>query len=312
MSSADFEALCAEARQAVKDRRLPEAIKLYSKATTLKPDDSVAFEGLATAYYIAKDFERAIRTFERLTQLKPRDVKAFVNLGALYNVQREFKKAAESLRKAVQRDSKSADAFYNLGIAERGNNQLVNAVSAYKECVRLKPDMAEGHVNLANCLVEQKNYKKATEHYELALKHRPDFKSAMQGIKHVQALVLEGKQDVNPFGRLVDSERLLSNKAGHASYRSLSDDERFEDRQFMTLTTSDAIESAEHFRKHMTEHFEPSLLAINRIMARDTRDQHAFEKLQARQHEVWQFAKTLYQRMQADFQKLREHEAGMK
>lgn len=312
MSSADFEALCVEARQAVKDRELPKAIEQYSKAIILRSDDPVAFEGLATAYYLAKDFERAIKCFERLTQLKPREAKAFVNLGALFNVQREFKKAAETLRKAVQRDSKSADAFYNLGIAERGNNQLVNAVSAYKECVRLKPDLTEGHINLANCFVEQKNYKKATEHYELALKHRPEHKSATLGIKRVQALILESKQVANPFGRLVDSERLLSNKAGHATYRTLSEDERYEDRQFMTLTTSDSIESAEQFLKHLTEQFEPSLLAVNRVMALNVGSQRSFEDVQQRQHEVWSFAKTLYRRMQADFEKIREHEVGMK
>lgn len=309
MSSNDFEELCTQARVAVQDRELERAIDLYWKALAISPEDVGALDGLATAYVLAENYDRAINCFEQITLLKPRDAKAFVNLGALHNLKHNYIAAATVLRKAVQRNSKSADAFYNLGIAEKGQGQLALAISAYRECIKLKPETAEAHVNLANCLIEQKNYKKAIEHYELALRHRPDFPSAKRGVTHAKTLLAQVKDTSAPFGRLVDTEKLDHQLAAAVHTRELNEDERFEDRQFLTLELQDTVETTGKFLMHLKEHFEPALLQINRVlMNSDSIDRGVLLDLSDNFHEAWKFAQSLYERLDDSRLALKEHE----
>ncbi len=311
MPAEDFEALCAQARSAVQDRQLDTAIGLFQRALTIAPDDATAHDGLATAYVLAEDFDHAIEHFEKITLLKPRDPKAYVNLGALYNLKKDYQNAATVLRKAVQRNTKSADAYYNLGIAEKGQHQLALAMSAYRECLKLKPEMTEAHVNLANCFVEQKNYKKAIEHYELALRHRPDFGSAKRGLNHVKTLMANEKDSAAPFGRLVDTERLDRNAATAANARELSDDERFEDRQFLMLELADALDAAEKFWLHVRDHLEPALLQVGKVLSHDADNRGAVMDAADDFHESLKFANSIYERIDNSRLSLKEHEYEM-
>lgn len=309
MSTNDFEELCTQARMAVQDRELDRAIQLYQQALMLSPDDIAAHDGLATAYVLAQDYDRAIACFEQITLLKPRDAKAYVNLGGLFNLKHDFKSASSVLRKAVQRNSKSPDAYYNLGIAEKGQNQLALAMSAYRECIKLKPEMAEAHVNLANCFVEQKNFKKAIEHYEIALRHRPNFGSAQRGIQRVKALMNQEKANAAPFGRLVDTEKLDHQLTAAAQTRHLSDDERFEDRQFLTLELRDTLDITEKFWVHLRDHLEPALLRINRVlMNQETDNRGTLLDVAEDFHEAWKFALALYERLDNSRLTIKEHE----
>lgn len=311
MSAEDFESLCSQARVAVQDRELDEAVRLFHAALKLSPDAIDVHEGLATAYVLKEDYTQAILHFEQVTLLSPRDPKAYINLGALYNLQQDFKSAALVLRKAVQRNSKSADAYYNLGIAEKGQQQLALAMSAYKECIKLRPEMPEAHVNLANCYVEQTNYKKAIEHYEIALRHRPDFGSARRGVAHAKSLMSQAKQEAAPFGRLVDTKKLDRQATAVTQARVLTEDERFEDRQFLTLELEQTRDFTDKFRLHIRDYLEPALLKINRVLTQDAGNRGAVLDAHDEFHEAWKFARAIYDRLDDSRLALKEHEYDM-
>ena len=109
------------------------------KALALDERAIPVHEGLAAAYFLKQDYEKAADHFKKVTLLDPRQAKAVVNLGAVYNRMKDYNKAVTILRKAVQKDKSSGEAHYNLGLAYRGLNQLSMAVSAYKEAVRVAP-----------------------------------------------------------------------------------------------------------------------------------------------------------------------------
>lgn len=310
--AADYEALIAQAKKAVKGKNLLEAIDLYEEAIGQDPDDYAAHEGLATACYLAQDYPGAIKHFSRVTQLKPRDAKAYINLGALHNLQNNYKEAADVLRKAVQRDGRNPDVYYNLGIAQRNLKQFSMAVSAYRECLRLDPEMVDAHVNLANVYLEQNNHRKAVEHYEKALGVKPGYGRAKRGLDHVRELMDKNKREASPFGRLVDVEKLVSKDAEIETGRELSEDERFEDRQLIQLTTGDAGTMAGNLRVHLRDHMEPALLALSRILAQDPNARHGMHEAYSNFHEAKRFALELFSNWQAEHHRLKSHEAEMK
>lgn len=311
MSQESFDDAASRGRKAMRKQNFPDAIEAFRMAVTLQPDNSDAHNSLATACYMGKEFEEAARHFNRVTQLKPRDAKAFINLGALYNQTGDHKQAGETLRKAIQRDGKSAEAYYNLGIAQKNLGQNAMAVNAYRECVRLKPEMADAHLNLANLYVDQKNFKKGVEHYQKALEARPGYGSALRGLKRVQQFQEQSKAAFSPFGRLVDTEELAEKNAVVVT-RNLTDEERFEDRQFLQLTAEEAGDLAAHIYSHLKEHLEPAVLALNRIISQNPDHQQALFEARDKYHHAYRQFKRLFDSMQVEFQKLRHHEEQMK
>ena len=310
MAQESFDQVSHRGRKAMRKQDYEDAIDAFRVAVALEPDNPEAHNLLATACYLAKEYEEATRHFNRVTQLKPRDAKAFVNLGALYNQVEDYRKAGDTLRKAIQRDGKSPEAYYNLGIAQKNLQQNAMAVNAYRECVKLKPEMAEAHLNLANLYVEQKNYKKANDHYEKALEARPGFGSAQRGLKRLKALQEQSKAEFSPFGRLVDTEALAEKNAVTQS-RKLSEEERFDDRQFLQLATEESADLSGQLYNLLREQVEPAILALNRVISQNPDHQQALFEVRDKFHAAHRQSSRLFDAMQMEFQKLRHHEKQM-
>jgi len=304
--------LWEKAKSATRHRRLDEAVQLFEQALALSPDNPDIHEGLATTCCLAQDYDRAIASFVRITQLKPRDARAWINLGALQNLQENYKQAVDSLRKGLQRDSHSVDAYYNLAIAQRHLNQPQLAISAYRECLRLRPDMLEAHLNLANLFAEQNNYKQSITHYSAILKLQPGHASAAKGLAHVQHLQNRHREETSPFGRLVDTSRLVAKGTVEAEAEHLTDEARFDDRQLIQLSCAESGELALRLWKHLKEHLEPRLLTVNRILALTPEHRRGIVDAQELFHDSVVLSEKLFQDWLAESQRLRDHEKQMR
>jgi len=62
----------------------------------------------------------------------------------------------------------------NLGNALSDEGQSAEAIEHYEQALRLKPDYLEAHVNLADASVKAGLLPKAIEHYKQALQLKPD------------------------------------------------------------------------------------------------------------------------------------------
>jgi len=265
-SEAQAEALCKEANRCVRKGQPAEAVELYKKALELSARLIPAHEGIATAYFLQKDYENAAEHFKRVTLLDPRQTNALVNLGAVYNCTKDFNKAVGILRKAISRDKSSGEAFYNLGLAYRGLEQQAMAISAYREAVRVSPLMASAHQNLANVYVDIGNYQQAIAHYMKALEIDPNFERAKRGLERARQSSDVARKAVSPFGRLVDVEAHGA-KAAPRMERELTDLERFQDRTAVYELAMAVQDAANSFLKQFREDFEVCLAGLNRAVA---------------------------------------------
>jgi tetratricopeptide (TPR) repeat protein len=267
MSTAtDIETLAKQARQHLRRGECTQAIESFKKALLIDERRIDLHEGLATASFMAGDYDGAIEHFKRITLIDPRSAgKALVNLGAVYNRLGDHNQAASCLRRGIAKH-RSSVGFYNLGIAHRGLNQLAMAVSAYREAIRLEPQMAEAHLNLANVFVEMGNFQQAIIHYQSALDINPDSKRAQLGLEEAEKSINQAKHAISPFGRLVDEDRVRS-KATPQIVRELSEFERVDDRQAVYELTGAIRAATVDLLRQVRSRVEPALTMLHRMVA---------------------------------------------
>lgn len=277
----ELDDLLKQARRCVRKRSYTEGVELFEQALQLDPERPEIHEGLATAHFLAENYEQAAAAFTRLTELTPRSAKAFVNLGAVYNRMGEYSKAADVLRRGLQCDRKCSEAYYNLGIAYRRVKEFGMAVTAYKEAIRLNPEMVEAVLNLANVYLEMGNHQQAITEYRNALTIRPDFERAQQGLKQAEQASAQAKAAVNPFGRLV-GDAPPPKKATADDAKELTERQRQEDRAAILDLSVDIVAYGKDFAAVVSDELEPALLGLNRtLLLQDDQLQEALPRVHA-------------------------------
>ena len=81
-------------------------------------------------------------------------------------------------RDNVAKNPKAWAAHNNLGVALERANRIQEAIEHYEEALRIKPEYAEADYNLGGALVRLGRGQEAVGHYEQALRVRPDFAAA--------------------------------------------------------------------------------------------------------------------------------------
>jgi tetratricopeptide (TPR) repeat protein len=312
-NSLSFDDLCKSGREHLRAGRHQEAIAAFEEARRLNDLDPDVHEGLATAQFLLHDYEPAARHFERVTRLDPRRGASWINLGAVYNRMGNYHKAAEVLRRAVQIEKKSGVGFYNLGIAYKHLKQWNLAVPAYREAIRLEPRMADAYLNLANVYSELKNFPQAITHYKKALELKPDLERAVRGLARAESQLDARKQELSPFGRLVDAERLPTDQeAPSPTARELTERERELDRRAIYDLLRQIDAALQDLLDALTEELDPAVRTLNKMLTQPV-SPHGVSITKAEALDGFILARAKYQPRLAKFVKivrqLREHEA---
>jgi tetratricopeptide (TPR) repeat protein len=292
MPTADLESLCKEGRKCFREGKYQQAIAIFEKALTLDVDQVEVHDGLATSYFVMKQYDQAVAHFTRASQLRPMDPKPLINLGAVLNRQGEYQKAADVLKKALTRDGKAVEAYYNLGIAYRGLNQMAMAVDSYKEALKINPRMLDAMQNLGNVYLVMGNSKGAVDQYKKALEINPDSERAQRGLQRAEEALAAAKAQLSPFGRLVNEAALHQTKVdSHA--RKLRSDERVSDRQFLRRLMIEMHAVGEDLVACLRDELDVDLAQLNRC-------------IQSSQQVVSQLLFTANDKFQATFKRFTE------
>ena len=266
MNHSEVEALCQRGHDALKQRDHAEAADAFEGAIAVDPDCIDGYEGLATVAYLDGDFAEAIKHFSKLTMLAPSESRYYTNIGAIYNRLGEHQKACDALRKAIQRNKKCAESYYNLGIAQRKLKQNAMAVSAYKEAIKLNPSMAEAYQNLGNTYIDMGNLQMAIVNFKKALELKPNFAKARNGLESAEAQLLQNKNSINPFGRLVNMNPPVAKDAPVAG-RELNEQERWEERAHVKQIAEEIERLGKACVEYLKQKLEPAVMDVERATA---------------------------------------------
>ncbi len=166
----------SKASEAMEKKNYDQAIVLLRKIVENDPKDFPAWNTLATAYFIQKNFDDAEKAYVQALNAHPDYALALLSLGRLRITLKNYEGAIETLTKAVKVQPTSPETNYFLGESYLQIKKGSLAVGYLNEAIRLDPQgMAEVHLRLAALYHGAGLKDNAAAEYEQFLKKRPDY-----------------------------------------------------------------------------------------------------------------------------------------
>lgn len=166
--------LFSKAQKAVDEKKLDEAVDLFTRLVAADEKDFQAWTELGTVQLMKNNAEEAEKDYRRAIQERPTFMLALLNLGRLLSVQKKYEAAIEPLTEAVKLSPTSAEANFMLGEAYLQLKKGSKAVPYLTDAAKL--GKADAHLRLATLYNAVGMKDKAALEYEEFLKKRPDYK----------------------------------------------------------------------------------------------------------------------------------------
>ena len=160
------------------DKNFSEAIRCYSEAIRLQPDDAAAYVNRGIARKANNDLPGALADYDEAIRLKPDYAAAYYNRGNARKANNDLPGALANFDEAIRLKPDYAAAYYNRGNARRANNDLPGALADYDEAIRLKPDFAEAYNNRGVARSDNNDLPGALADHDEAIRLKPDFAEA--------------------------------------------------------------------------------------------------------------------------------------
>jgi serine/threonine-protein kinase len=157
----------------VEAKRYDEAVAYFRIALALRPQVSVAHNGLGYALCLSGRREAGVRHFHQALSLDPMSALAHVNLGLTVE-QGQLDEAIDHYKQALAIAPKYAQAHINLGYALHKKGRLDEAIDHLQQCILIEPKSAVAHHNLAGVLRAKGRLDEAISHYREAIRLGPE------------------------------------------------------------------------------------------------------------------------------------------
>ena len=144
------------------------ALKHFSKAIKLKPDDPHSYFSRAMVLANSAQYKAAAKDLEKAVELAPKEVIYWVELS------RNYSHIAESVMETVTSLSpRELRAKYRLGELYWRAGAVMRARDVWGELVAKVPRHSRAHLRLAQYYQGVADFKKATEHYNAVIEVKP-------------------------------------------------------------------------------------------------------------------------------------------
>jgi tetratricopeptide (TPR) repeat protein len=145
-----------------------EAIETYAQGA---PKDPILRNKMGIAYHQLTDLDRARKCYEQAIKLKPDYFEAINNLGTVYYAKKNPRRAIVWYNRALNVDADSpraASVYLNRGTAWFSRKQYQKATDDYQAALRLDPSIFEHHGTFGQILEERNIEERAKYHFFLA------------------------------------------------------------------------------------------------------------------------------------------------
>jgi tetratricopeptide (TPR) repeat protein len=149
------------------------AIREYTEAIRLKPNEAAAYLARACAYDEKQDYDRAIADYSKLIQLKPRDALVYFARGRAYYEKENYDKAIADYNEAVRLEPNDAMTYYSRGCAYDGKEDYDRAIADYSETIRLDPHHVNAYIRRGCAYVMKEDIARTRADWEEALRIDP-------------------------------------------------------------------------------------------------------------------------------------------
>lgn len=159
-----------------------EALEIADRLLRDFPDspESLYVRGSLLARYGFND--EAVKTWRACLKLFPDLAPVYELLGVNLLRRGENEQAVELLRNAVQLDPGSAVAGLHLGEALNGLGRMEEAIPVLEQFLKTSPHSAEAHFQLGQACLYLKDYARARDCHQAALREDPSYLPACYGL----------------------------------------------------------------------------------------------------------------------------------
>ena len=168
------EATFAEAIEAHRDGRLPQAAELYADVLSAKPDHFDALHMLGVIKLQHGQLGEALRLMSRALAAEPRSPDVLINYGLVLNALNRLDEAVASFD-AVIAIKPDASAYNNRGSVLGKLGRPNEALASFNKAIELDRDYAEAYFNRSNLHIKHQRYAEALADAERAVALRPKY-----------------------------------------------------------------------------------------------------------------------------------------
>lgn len=149
---------------------LPAAIKAYSQALELDPENAETWYDRGVAYIQTQQPGKAIDDYTKAIDLDPGFSIAWNNRAAALASIGEYHAAIRDCTQAIELDPADVLAWRNRGIAYHDLGQLEPAIANLKQAAGLDPIDSIAHLSLANAYLDSGELEPAIDHFTTAIR----------------------------------------------------------------------------------------------------------------------------------------------
>jgi tetratricopeptide (TPR) repeat protein len=164
------------------------ALRAFSQALEIEPDNALAHGGKADAYRLRADYGQAVAAYTEALRLDPRSAQLFNSRGLVFHRQGEHDNALTDYTAALRLDPRFAVAYHNRGVAHYAQGELDRAIADYSEALRLDDKSALVFNNRGYAFFDKGDYDRAIADFDQALRLDSRFAAAFnnRGLAHMK------------------------------------------------------------------------------------------------------------------------------
>lgn len=189
---------------------LDAAIAAYRHATTIAPENPLAYNNLGVALLKQLRFEEAASYFRKAVALAPDNADFLFSLG---NALTELGKTTESiplLEEGVKRWENNVNGLTNLGLAYITARQAERATTPLKQAQLLAPTDPETYNNLGAAYEALDQLEQACENYQQALLLKPNYPQPLNNLGNIALAKLALDEAENYYLKAIQLEENLA------------------------------------------------------------------------------------------------------
>ena len=168
-----------------------EAKSALERAVSLKPKEPSYQLALGIAWLRKTDLFTAEKVFRHVLALQPNNAQAQLHLGYVLLNQKKYAEARTWLEKSARTGAAEPEVFYYLGLVAQEQNDDAGAIVLFEKTVRQLPTYVHARIALGSSYMKLKNYVRARQELETAVKLDPNEPTAHYNLALLYARIKE-------------------------------------------------------------------------------------------------------------------------
>jgi tetratricopeptide (TPR) repeat protein len=165
--------------------RLDEAVRFYTAALALRPNNPAVYVNLGVALHRQGKLDEAVASFRKAIALQPDFAQAYTNLGAALRDLGRPREAEAALRQAIRLQPANPTNYLHLGDLLFQLGKTADAAAMFRRAIELDPTMAAAYLRLGDLLRATGRPAEALAVYRKAIELDPKLEGAFTRLARV-------------------------------------------------------------------------------------------------------------------------------